>query len=403
MAIGVSAVLPIYFGSHASMPKSVRKMLRERQGKKADETEEEEDDLEDIDRITKEEAYLFPIFGSITLLGLFLAFKYLDKRIINLILSSYFAILGTAGLARMGVYIFRNCISKERYSALEKWRFELSKGKEEYILVHFNNLHITFTVLSIFLSAYHLYTNNWIASDFIALAFSFNAISFLKLDTFFTGIVLLSGLFFYDIYWVFYSSKTFGQSVMVAVATSFEAPIKIVYPKDGFMTMKDFTMLGLGDIVIPGVFVSLALRFDYARALEKPVELLKSAPKDASIKVPQPGDSYSRPYFHAVLASYIAGLVTTIVVMHQFKAAQPALLYLSPACILSVVFTALFRGELQAFWNWTDEDEDSKAKETDKEQSKKATESSSDGHGVDVATSTSMVLPETEGLRQRQL
>lgn len=103
------------------MPKSVRKMLRERQGKKPDE-EEEDDDLEDIDRITKEEAYLFPIFGSITLLGLFLAFKYLDKvslyalsffywyselisallqRIINLILSSYFAILGTAGLARV--------------------------------------------------------------------------------------------------------------------------------------------------------------------------------------------------------------------------------------------------------------------------------------------------------------
>ena len=76
------------------------------------------------------------------------------------------------------------------------------------------------------------------------------------------------------------------------------------------MTMKDFTMLGLGDIVIPGVFISLALRFDYARALKKPVELLKSAPKDTSINVPQPGDRYSRPYFYAVLASYIAGLVS---------------------------------------------------------------------------------------------
>lgn len=62
------------------MPKSVRKLLKERKrGKTADDEEEEEDDLEDIDRITKEEAYLFPIFGSITLLGLFLAFKYLDK------------------------------------------------------------------------------------------------------------------------------------------------------------------------------------------------------------------------------------------------------------------------------------------------------------------------------------
>lgn len=117
---------------------------------------------------------------------------------------------------QMGVHVYRNCISKQRYASLERWRFELSKGKEEYILVHFNNLHIAFTILSIFLSAYHLYTNNWIASNLIALSFSFNAISFLKLDTFFTGMILLSGLFLYDIYWVFYSSKTFGQSVMVS-------------------------------------------------------------------------------------------------------------------------------------------------------------------------------------------
>jgi minor histocompatibility antigen H13 len=117
----------------------------------------------------------------------------------------------------MGVYIYRNSVSKERYAALEKWRFELTKGKEEWLLIHFNNLHILFTALSILLSAYHLYTNNWIASNFIALSFSFNAISFLRLDSFMTGMILLSGLFFYDIYWVFYSSKTFGQSVMVSI------------------------------------------------------------------------------------------------------------------------------------------------------------------------------------------
>jgi minor histocompatibility antigen H13 len=73
--------------------------------------------------------------------------------------------------------------------------------------------------------------------------------------------------------------------------------------------MKDFTMLGLGDIVIPGVFISLALRFDYARAIEKQVAKLKAS-NDISVNVPEPGDSYAKPYFYAVLASYIAGLVT---------------------------------------------------------------------------------------------
>lgn len=74
------------------MPKSVRKLLKERKSVKdagAEEEEEEEDDIEDIDRITKEEAYLFPIFGSITLLGLFLAFKYLDKVHSNALVCSF--------------------------------------------------------------------------------------------------------------------------------------------------------------------------------------------------------------------------------------------------------------------------------------------------------------------------
>jgi minor histocompatibility antigen H13 len=84
-------------------------------------------------------------------------------------------------------------------------------------------------------------------------------------------------------------------------------------------------MLGLGDIVIPGIFISLALRYDFAAHVRR---TLKRNP-DAR---PTNEDMYSKPYFLAVLSAYIAGLTTTVIVMHTFKAAQPALLYLSPAC-----------------------------------------------------------------------
>ena len=40
------------------------------------------------------------------------------------------------------------------------------------------------------------------------------------------------------------------------------------------------------------------------------------------------------------------GLLTTIGIMHFFKHAQPALLYLVPACIGVPVFVALVRGEI---------------------------------------------------------
>lgn len=84
-------------------------------------------------------------------------------------------------------------------------------------------------------------------------------------------------------------------------------------------------MLGLGDIVIPGIFISLALRYDFASYVTR---TLKRNP-DA---LPTKADSYSKPYFWTVLVAYVAGLTVTVVVMHVFKAAQPALLYLSPAC-----------------------------------------------------------------------
>jgi len=73
------------------------------------------------------------------------------------------------------------------------------------------------------------------------------------------GCILLGGLFFYDVFWVFYTD------VMVTVAQSFDAPIKLMFPQDllenGFHG-KHHAMLGLGDIVVPGIFIALLLRYD---------------------------------------------------------------------------------------------------------------------------------------------
>ena len=74
------------------------------------------------------------------------------------------------------------------------------------------------------------------------------------IGSYFNAIILLSGLFFYDIFWVF------GTDVMVTVAKSFDAPIKLLFPNT--IPSLPPSMLGLGDIVIPGFFIALMLRFD---------------------------------------------------------------------------------------------------------------------------------------------
>lgn len=99
---------------------------------------------------------------------------------------------------------------------------------------------------------------------------------------------------------------------MVSVATSLDVPIKLLWPKSmTFASERGFTMLGLGDIVIPGVFVALALRYDYHRYTTS-----------------SPQRSFTKPYFYATLGAYVCGLATTMTVMHVFGKAQPALLYL---------------------------------------------------------------------------
>ena len=75
------------------------------------------------------------------------------------------------------------------------------------------------------------------------------------------GFILLVLLFFYDIFFVF------GTDVMLTVAKGIDAPIKLMFPKDYSGEKPQYAILGLGDIVIPGIFVSLCLRFDFLKSL----------------------------------------------------------------------------------------------------------------------------------------
>lgn len=114
------------------------------------------------------------------------------------------------------------------------------------------------------------------------------------LPNFKTGFILLWGLFFYDIFWVY------GTDVMVTVAKSFDAPIKLMFPYNWNADPPQFSMLGLGDIVIPGIFVALCLKYDIYR-------FIKTGSKNiGDIKL---------GYFNWCFGGYIFGIITTFAVM----------------------------------------------------------------------------------------
>ncbi|KAK0461132.1 signal peptide peptidase-domain-containing protein [Desarmillaria tabescens] len=315
----------IYLGSLGSLPNT--------KGNGADESDEDED----VERVSSEDAWLFPLIGSVTLFALYMIIQYFGKEWINWLLGMYFSVAGMGSVWKSSISLYVFAVGRDRWKKYGKHTFTIYKDTNKILTLSWRTPTLYLLPLSIIPSALYTFSatsrKSVLLTDILSLSFSHNALSLLKIDSFKTGSILLTGLFFYDIWWVF------GTRVMVEVATTLDIPIKLLWPKSMvFSDLRGFTMLGLGDVVIPGAFIALALRYDYHRFSRQS----------------HSGTRFSRPYFHASLSAYVTGLVTTMSVMHFFGKAQPALLYLSPACILSFVMTALCRGELSDAWDWSD-------------------------------------------------
>lgn len=203
-----------------------------------------------------------------------------------------------------------------------------------------------------------------------------------------TGSLVLVGLFLYDIIMVFYTPY------MLAVATQLDVPIKLT-----FQTAARKTMLGLGDIVLPGMVIGWALRLDlymhYLRKIKYEPAELKVVQQDATsggivtrtetkhkeVKAryvnvkgrwgdvfwtrglfsarQAPAElaaaSFRKTYFYASVVGYTLGLVVTVAMLLFFQKGQPALLYLVPGVLGALVGTAWARGEMSDVWRYSED------------------------------------------------
>lgn len=323
------ALLPIFFGALRSVTCSKSKNTSDMP-----------------ETITSRDAARFPIIASCTLFGLYLFFKVFSQEYINLLLSVYFFGLGVLALSHtmspLMSRVFPASFPNKQYQLL----FTQGSGesKEEIVNYEFDTKNLVCLLISTVVGVWYLLKKHWIANNLFGLAFALNGVELLHLNNVSTGCILLGGLFVYDVFWVF------GTNVMVTVAKSFEAPIKLVFPQDLLekgLEASNFAMLGLGDIVIPGIFIALLLRFD--------VSLKKN----------------SRTYFYSSFLAYIFGLGLTIFVMHTFKHAQPALLYLVPACVGFPVIVALIKGELTEMFRYEETPPEEEGPKEDSESEKK--------------------------------
>ncbi|CDJ35927.1 signal peptide peptidase domain-containing protein, putative [Eimeria mitis] len=304
----------LYVGSHLSLKQN-----------EVDATTGEK--LNKGEAMNRTDAMLFPIFGSVALFSLYLAYKFLGTVWVNMLLTLY---LTGVGLLALGETIFAVarplcpprlldeswmvirprgpflCVRKwlsgppenggmppEQTQQQEQQQQEQQQQEQQQqeqkqqapkAVVdwswRFSPLWIISHLVAVAICILWLLTKHWALHNILAIAFCIQAIALVSVRSFGVASILLCGLFVYDVVWVF------GTEVMVSVAKRF--------PKF---------------------------------------------------------------YFCVVLSFYELGLLTTGIVMLYAQHPQPALLYLVPYCLFSLFGAAALNGKIKEVLAYKEEDE----------------------------------------------
>lgn len=462
----LSAILIIYVGAHASLrrpPSAAPPTKLKRKGGKLVVDDEKEHFAQGFQAT---DAILFPFIAAAVLIGLYYLIKWLqDPAVLNMILRLYMAMTGILSIGVFFGDIFQfglNIVSPDYWADRNGRVFEIDPASRTQKLLKApqedgseketdpgkrlplpglaSGLNVPTTIskaawglryflkescvlkirvpgdgftgdikitsiigfaLGCAVEGLYLYTESSMLSNVIGLSVCYMAFNWMSVTSFTIGTMVLVGLFFYDIVMVFYTP------FMVAVATQVDAPLKLTYEtSDGRSSL-----LGLGDIVIPGIFICLALRFDlwrhYNRKVTRVEEDLKTVSKEEKEGDPSAGNTtageittvktayrtvkapfvdprgqwgnflwttsprdlifgkpavkalsdadFPKTYFRVTIFGYLIGMLATLVVLVIFKHGQPALLYLVPGVAGSAWLTGLIKGDLKDMWEYTED------------------------------------------------
>jgi len=257
-------------------------------------------------------AIIMPIVGSIFLVLLFFFLHWLVYLLIIIMAFSSFTAFAYV------VYPFVDKLCTKIGGALTKsWEIR-------WIGV-ITVTGIISCIISAGVIAAWLSTFFWLLTDMLAISLALTALSFVRLPNMKVSSIILILFLLYDVFWVFISPFIFKKNVMITVATQLPTlPMILVFPR---VISDGWSLLGLGDIVLPGLFLCFLYRFD------------KMA------RTP-----FLRGYFLRAWIGYILGLIITLAMVLALQRGQPALLYLVPCTLIPTIFFGWRREELKNLW-----------------------------------------------------
>ncbi|KAI4326944.1 hypothetical protein L6164_019456 [Bauhinia variegata] len=238
-------------------------------------------------------AVLFVVLASCLL---FMLYHFMSSWLVE-VLVVLFCIGGAEGLRTGLVAFLSRWFKRAREPYIEVPLF----GAISYLTLAVSPFCITFSVLW---AVYRNISAAWMGQDGIAMIIT--VLQIVHIPNLKVGAVLLSCAFMYDLFWVFVSKKLFSESVMIAVARG-----------------------GFGDILLPGLLVAFALRYDWL-----------------AYKTLRAG------YFLWAMFAYGFGLLITYVALNLMDGhGQPALLYIVPFTLGTFLTLGRKRGDLRTLWS----------------------------------------------------
>ncbi|CAH9140398.1 unnamed protein product [Cuscuta epithymum] len=178
----------------------------------------------------------------------------------------------------------------------------------------------------------------WIGQDILGIALIITVLQIVRVPNLKVGTVLLGCAFLYDLFWVFVSKWWFHESVMIVVARGDKSgedgiPMLLKIPRM-FDPWGGYSVIGFGDIIIPGLLVAFSLRYDW---LSK--------------------KSLRTGYFLWAMMAYGLGLLVTYLALNLMDGhGQPALLYIVPFTLGTFLTLGKKRGDLKHLWTKGDPD-----------------------------------------------
>ncbi|KAL6536411.1 Signal peptide peptidase-like 2 [Orobanche gracilis] len=181
-------------------------------------------------------------------------------------------------------------------------------------------------------AVYRTFPFAWIGQDILGIALITTVLQIVRIPNLKVGTVLLSCAFIYDIFWVFVSKKLFKESVMIVVARGDRSgedgiPMLLKIPRL-FDPWGGYSIIGFGDILLPGLLVAFSLRYDWLA-----------------------NKTLRTGYFLWAMFAYGLGLLITYVALNLMDGhGQPALLYIVPFTLGTFLALGRKRGDLKLLW-----------------------------------------------------